>query len=161
MCRLFGLGFGPGYTKGPFSVCFSQGRMLKSTVYEESLTTNRTPIYELPCYAVRDGSVWVAICLPLGIPSQSSSLLDAMNLLVECVTETIGNLAARGLDPLRTWEPSPEALKQYNDLSSRPRVQIDVTAVPNNISAVVFDLAVGNPEQNNLDRVTAPLAMAC
>jgi hypothetical protein len=52
-------------------------------------------------------------------------------------------------------------VKQYNELSSSTRVQIDVEAVPESISGVVFDLAIGKPEQNGLDRVTAPLAMAC
>ena len=125
------------------------------------MPTNRAPIYQLPCYAVRDGVVWVAVCLPLGIPSQSPSLQEAISLLTESVTETIGNLTARGLDPLRTWTPSPESVKQYNELSSSTRVQIDVEAVPESISGVVFDLAIGKPEQNGLDRVTAPLAMAC
>lgn len=124
------------------------------------MDTKLAPVYELPCYALRDGPVWVAICLPLGIPSQSSSLSEAIGLLTECVTETIANLTERGIDPLRSWTPSPEDLQKYNELASRPRMQVDVTAVPESIVAVVFDLAIGKSEQNGLDRVTAPLAMA-
>jgi hypothetical protein len=118
--------------------------------------------YQLPCYAVRDGALWVAVCLPLGIPSQSPSLQEAIDLLGECVAETITNLGSRGLDPLKSWTSSPESVKQYNELSASARVQIDVNAVPESIVGVVFDLKLvsGKVEQQGLGQVTAPLAMA-
>jgi predicted RNase H-like HicB family nuclease len=88
---------------------------------------------------------WVAECVPLDIATQGDSLEHAMAMLVDAVDLVVDDDLERGVDPLSSRSPSPEALEELNWLLRGPLMPVDVNSVDQSVQVVLAMIDVVRP----------------